>query len=272
MRDYISICRPVNALITFIAVLLGAVVASKSGMPVIFVLLASLSAAVASAAGNVINDIFDIATDKINRPDRPLPSGRIGIDNAIIFYCMLLILSVAASVPAGKISVLIVFVSNLLLFIYSWKLKRIVLAGNIAVAFLTALAFIYGSVVVGKPEASVFPALFAFIINFMREIVKDAEDIEGDKSEGVKTFPQIMGFPATLKIAWGLTAVLICLILTAGFLRIYKIEFLIIAMCIVSPVMVYCMKQLRSENFHKVSILLKINMLIGLAAIYLGRQ
>ena len=106
----------------------------------------------------------------------------------------------------------------------------------------------------------------------MREIVKDAEDIEGDRSQGVKTFPQIMGFPATLKIVWGLTIVLISLILTAGFLRIYKIEFLIVAMCIVGPVMVYCMKLLRNENFHKASMLLKTSMIVGLAAIYIGRQ
>jgi len=84
---------------------------------------------------------------------------------------------------------MIVLFSIVLLFLYSKYLKRIPLLGNVTVAFLTGLVFIFGGVVVSNPGAAIVPAVFAFLINLIRELVKDMEDIEGDKIAGVITFP-----------------------------------------------------------------------------------
>ena len=73
-------------------------------------------------------------------------------------------------------------------------MKRIILLGNFIVAFLTGLAFIYGGIAVNNFKYAVIPAIFAFLINFIREIVKDMEDIEGDKSAGIFSFPYLYGF------------------------------------------------------------------------------
>ena len=62
------------------------------------------------------------------------------------------------------------------------------------VAFLTGLVFIFGGVVVENPTAAIVPAIFAFLINLIREIVKDMEDVEGDNKAGVITFPIKFGF------------------------------------------------------------------------------
>ena len=68
------------------------------------------------------------------------------------------------------------------------------LLGNFSVASLTGLTFIYGGISVSNISVAVIPALFALLINFVREIVKDMEDVNGDIQNGIETFPYKFGF------------------------------------------------------------------------------
>ncbi len=93
---------------------------------------------------------------------------------------------------------LIVIFAVVLLYYYSARLKRTIIAGNVVVGFMTGMAFIYGGTTVGHVERALIPAIFAFLINFARELVKDVEDIEGDKKEQAVTLPVKYGIRPAL--------------------------------------------------------------------------
>jgi len=226
------------------------------------------------ASGNIINDIYDIDIDRVNKPSRPLPSEKISIKVAYIFYFVFIAASVFISSLLNEKAIAIVLVSILLLFLYSKYLKRIPLVGNITVAILTGLVFIFGGVVVENPTAAIVPAIFAFMINLIREIVKDMEDVDGDKKAGVITFPIKFGSRKSKLFISLITISLVLYTLYPFITQLYKIEYFIVVMVIVNPILVYCLKILFEDcsvkNLKKISNLLKLSMIFGLIAIYLG--
>ena len=177
IKAYILITRPVNVLITFLVVIVGALICIISYYSIYKILLAAFSAALTAGAGNIINDIYDIEADKINHPERPLAKEIITINNAWVEYFFLTLLAVAASYFINQTALAIVFLTSVLLYLYSARLKKIPLLGNITVAYLTGLAFIFGGVSVNNVSGAFIPAIFAFLINFIRELIKDMDDI-----------------------------------------------------------------------------------------------
>jgi len=270
----IKIIRPVNFLITFVSVIVAAVICSLNKFPGLNVFLTAFAASLTLAAGNIINDIYDIEIDKINRPFRPLPSGRIIIKEAYILISVLILLSLIISFLVSYAAFIIVVLSYVILFLYSKYFKRIPLLGNITIAFLTGLVFIFGGVVVVNPSAAIIPAVFAFLINLIREVVKDMQDIEGDEKSNIVTFPIKYGFKKSKLFTLIITLILILCTLFPFVAQIYRIEYFVIVMVIVNPILVYCMKILFEDHslnkLGKISNLLKLNMVFGLVAIFLG--
>lgn len=274
LTSILKITRPINVIITFISVLIAAAICLPNKIPEFYVLLAAFSAALTAASGNIINDLFDIEIDKINRPLRPLPSGKITSREAYFLISVMILGSLIISFLVSYSAFIIVIVSHLLLFLYSKYLKRIPLLGNITVAFLTSLVFIFGGVVVENPAAAFIPAVFAFLINLIREVVKDMQDVEGDKKSSVNTFPIQFGFKKSKFIILFLTLMLILFTFYPFISRLYHIEFFIVVMIFVNPILVYCLKILfqdnATKNLNKISNLLKLSMVFGLIAIFLG--
>jgi geranylgeranylglycerol-phosphate geranylgeranyltransferase len=151
--------------------------------------MAAISAALTAAAGNVVNDIYDKESDKINHPERPLAKGVIKNNEAWAEYFVLTLAAILISALINQVAFAIVVLTSVLLYLYSTRLKKIPLLGNITIAYLTGLAFVYGGVAVNNVKSAYVPAVFAFIINLIRELVKDIQDMEGDKKVGLKTFP-----------------------------------------------------------------------------------
>ncbi len=275
LRAAAQICRPLNFVITFAAVVVAEIICSKNNLQLSGLISAPLSAGFTASAGNIINDIFDIDIDRINRPERILPSGRLKIPEARFLYWMLMLLAFLFSLYINLSAVIIVILSNLLLFFYSYSLKKVPLAGNFSVALLTGAAFIYGGAAVNNPADAVIPASFAFLINMVREIVKDMEDVKGDSDSGIITFPQRYGFGAAKKAIILLSLFLIALTVYPFIFKLYRIEYFIMVMLIVNPVMIFVLKSIfendSRRNLNKLSFILKLNMIIGLTAIYLGR-
>ncbi len=272
IKPVIKISRPANFLITFIAVIISGLLVSNNVEPKL--LYAALSLSFACAAGNVINDIFDIEIDKINKPGRILPSKRLSMKQAYFIYSSFLIISLLLSIKNGIYSVTFLIIINLILFFYSKSLKRIILVGNITVALLTSSALLYGALVYGNIAKGLIPAAFAFLINFIREIIKDVEDISGDRKLNIITFPQRYGFERSLKISILLMIFLAITSVLPFLLDIYKIEYFIIIMLLVNVVFAYAVKLLIGKNainsLSKISKLIKLNMVFGLIAIYVG--
>ncbi|MBK9097656.1 MAG: geranylgeranylglycerol-phosphate geranylgeranyltransferase [bacterium] len=270
----IKLIRPINFLITFISVIVAAVICLPDKSLGINIFIAAFAASLVMASGNIINDIFDIEIDKINRPERPLPSGKISSRITIVLYFIFLLLSLIFTWLINLPAFLIVAVTNLMLYLYSKIFKRILLVGNIVVALLTGLVFIFGGVVVGNPSVAIIPALFAFLINLIREIVKDMEDVEGDRKADVITFPTKLGLQNSKVLILVITILLVLFTLYPFLTQMYNIEYFIVVMLIVNPILVYSMKLLFENetpgSLNKISNLLKLNMVFGLIAIYFG--
>ena len=272
---YLKISRPLNSSITFLVIIVASIISIEGSYSILKIILAGLSGALTASAGNVINDFFDISVDKINRPDRILPKGYLTLKEALVYYFFLTILALLFSAFIGLIALLEVFFAASLLFFYSYKIKKIPLIGNFVIAFLTGFAFIYGAIAVNNIRASVIPAIFAFLINFIREIIKDMEDIEGDRQQRINTYPARYGFKKAKMLVVFVTIVLIILTLYPFVVKLYAIEYFLVVMVFVNPLLVYILKSLFHDdsvkNLNKLSNLLKLNMLIGLTAIFLGK-
>ncbi len=275
MIHYIKLFRPVNCLITFLSVIVAAFIASLNSFPLSAVFFAAVAAALVAAAGYVINDYYDIEIDKIAHPGRPLVTGVINKNKVIIIYTVLNFIALVISFWISPLAFGFVLFTIIQLLLYSISLKKVILLGNFVVACLTGMVFIFGGIVVENVTASVIPAIFAFLINFNREIVKDIEDVEGDLNAGVVTFSARYGIKKSKLIILIITAVLVLFTTYPFLFQLYKIEYFIFVMILVNPLLVYFLKSIykdhSKENLKRMSSLLKLNMLFGLIAIYLGK-
>ncbi len=271
---YIKIVRPLNFLITFLSVIGGGIIATRqtSGLSFGVLIIAGLSAALIGSGGNVINDYFDLEIDKVNRPERAIPSGAISERSALIYSFVLLFSGIFS---AGSISLALLSIAiftSFLLFLYSFRLKQLPLVGNITIAFLTGLVFIYAAIAAGNWAGGIVPFVFAFEINLIREILKDIEDIEGDRSNGLKTLPVSKGKHFSEKIIYILTLILIFTTPIPFFIFEYNTVYLLLIILLVDVPLVYFLKSLQNEktSIRKLSHSLKYLMLFGLAIMIIG--
>jgi len=275
IKGFIKIIRPLNCLITFFTIIVGGVICSNDYDISAKLILAGAVGFIITAAGNSINDYYDIDIDKINRPDRPLPSGVLIRKNVLVFFIFLSIIAITLSLLINIYSFEISIISIILLLLYSYRLKRMPLIGNLIVALLTALAFIFSGVVVGNVALAIIPAAFAFLINLIREVIKDMEDTEGDMLLSIRTFPIRFGNKAARYLVIVVTVILVLFTLIPFAFHIYSIEFFIVVMVIVNPILVYIVKSIfddsSKQNLGRLSSLLKLNMVFGLIAIYMGK-
>jgi geranylgeranylglycerol-phosphate geranylgeranyltransferase len=164
-----------------------------------------------TGAGNAINDYYDRDIDAINRPGRPIPSGRVSA-RAAFYYSLALF--AAGCIFAGlvnQICLAVAVFNSVLLFLYARNLKATPLAGNISVAFLTGSTFLFGGAAAGAAGllANRIPFFLSFLVSMSREIAKDIEDMAGDRQGGARTLPILAGERASsaLAAAFALSAV-----------------------------------------------------------------
>lgn len=273
--SFLKLIRPLNCLIALASVIAAGLIASVNEINYLIIILAGTTAFFSTSAGNSINDYFDIETDKINRPERPVPSGLLTKFEVIYFYIIMTIFSLVLSSFINQIAFAITLGASLLIFVYSLILKKLPLIGNIAVSFLTGIAFIFGGISVENVNPVLFPALLAFFINLIRELVKDAEDLEGDKISGLKTFPLVCGINKTKSLIFILIFITAILSLVPFLISNYNEVYLILILITVIPILVFSFTKLKRDfekkSLGKVSLLLKVSMIFGLIAIYFGR-
>jgi 4-hydroxybenzoate polyprenyltransferase len=176
----------------------------QPGVPVLQVLqteqfyLLHLATFCVAGAGYIINDYYDIKIDAINKPQRLVVGNGINRRQAILAHLLLSVIGVmvgfALSWPVGFINAGAV----LLLWGYSAQLKKMLLLGNLTIAFLSATMLLVVAVNFGAANKAVWAyALFSFIISLVREIIKDMEDVKGDARFGCRTVPIVVGIPNT---------------------------------------------------------------------------
>ncbi len=184
IKSLIAMTRPGNSLMAAIGIAIG-VLFSSAPNPVLLICLIVAGMA-ALSFGNVINDIFDIETDRMAHPDRALVTGEISVVQAIWFSIILAVVSVIAGTVVSPIHGVATLIPIILLGLYAWKLKGTPLIGNILVSLLVAYTLIFGALS-GQPLLVILPAVLAFVTNLIREIVKDLADETGDRAAGITT-------------------------------------------------------------------------------------
>jgi geranylgeranylglycerol-phosphate geranylgeranyltransferase len=187
---YLKIIRPLNGIMAAIAVWIGVLVASGNYIPDLLTIFGMLTVFLISSAGMIVNDIADIKIDAINKPNRPLPSGKITKKKAYVYAALLFIIGNILAFLTNNYTLLgIAIVASVLLIAYAWKLKKVLFAGHVAISLMVALTFIYGGVIAENYFPTLILAILAFLSNIGREIYKSIEDVMGDKSANIVSIP-----------------------------------------------------------------------------------
>ena len=274
ISGFVALTRPVNGLIAFLSILLGAAV-TGTVHPLWRVLLAGVSGALVGAGGNAINDAYDVEIDRVNKPWRPIPSGRVSRREAFGFALALLGAGVLVALAIGWAAVLVAVVASLFLVLYSARLKRTVLWGNLSVSLVSALAFIYGGLAVRRVKEALIPAGFAFLFHLGREVVKDVEDLRGDRAGAARTLPVVHGVRAAQVFVTLVFVFLVVATWLPYLVGVYDTDYFWTVVLGVDTVLAYVVwafwKSTEPSHLARLSNLLKADMLVGLLAIYLGR-
>ena len=246
-----------------------------------------------AAAGNIINDIYDVDIDRINKPKRVLIGKSISEKNANYLFIILNVIGVgigfylANTVGKANFAVLFVIISSLL-YIYASYLKAVLIIGNILVSVLVAMSLIivvvFDILPILSPEISdlyspvykiVFDyALFAFFLNFIREIVKDILDVNGDKNGEIKSLPIVLGKSRTIKIVFVLGIIAVATVTYYMYINLYtnQIASFYFLFFIIGPLLLFCIKTWSAKTNKEIqflSIWLKICMFFGMCSLLL---
>lgn len=155
-------------------------------------------AVITAAAGYIINDIYDVNTDLINAPERVIIGTTVTKKQGFIAYFVLNAISLLISYQLNESYLIVNLCIITMLFLYAQQLKGMPLIGNLIVALCSAavvascILLISFNTQIGLLNYTGY-IIFAFLISLIREIVKDIEDVEGDKTVGYKTYPVIFG-------------------------------------------------------------------------------
>ena len=250
-----------------------------------------LSTVLIAAGGYVINNIFDQHTDTINKPNTVVIGKSISETQGYNIYIALTATGVSIGfylsnviAKPGFATIFILIAATL--YLYATSLKQMMLIGNIMVALLLSFSVViigifdlFPTIHEGNQQqmANLFSILldytiFAFMINLLREIVKDIEDVDGDYNMGMNTLPIEIGKSRTAKIVFVLSFIPLLLILHYIYNYLFGLLFvtLYLLFFVVAPLLYFTIKigaATSKKEFHNLSLLLKWILLFGILSI-----
>lgn len=207
MLGYLQLIRPLNCVMSAVACLLGSYVAVGATLqfPLLTALQAAAIALLFTAAGNSLNDYYDRDVDRVNHPERPIPSGRVTPRGALLTAILLFTPAIPWSLLLRWELLLIVAINLALMSSYEVVFKKSGFRGNILISWLVASLFIFGGLAVydslAALQRALILALLAFLATLGREIVKDIQDAAGDVDR--RTLPKTLGTGPAAAVASG---------------------------------------------------------------------
>jgi geranylgeranylglycerol-phosphate geranylgeranyltransferase len=203
IKGIVQLFRPELPFSVGVCVVLGEVVALGGFPSARETILGFVCGFFISGSALVSNDYFDLEVDKVNSPDRPLPSGAVSPAETILLAAVAMIIGLAASFAISIPALILSIVFGLVGVLYNWRFKQEGLLGNLMVASSVAITFILGGLAVGRPFSAIvlFFSLTAFLVDFGEEIAGDAMDIEGDKKRASKSLAIMRGKDMALRIS-----------------------------------------------------------------------
>lgn len=201
--DYLEIMRPVNSVMTGVAIIIGAVITGGNQVfsDWVSLLYAFTTGFTLTGAAMAINDYYDREIDAINEPDRAIPSGRISPQQAVFFTGLLSVIGLLSSYMISTGTLGVAIFAWIVMMVYSMKGKKLGFIGNLMVSFSVGLPFLYGGVMTGAIASSLSFSGIAFLANTGREITKGIVDMEGDKLEGINTISIAQGEKSAAAVA-----------------------------------------------------------------------
>ncbi len=243
------------------------------------VLIASVCAFLICAAGNIHNDICDIAIDKVAHPERMLPSGQVSVSIAGWVALSFAAIGLVLAGCFGTQLFLLVASIAALLYLYNIQIKRWPFVSNLLVGMIAGGTFLVGGIVNDPEEAfllpgPLIPAVFGVLLHLGRELVKDIADLEGDAVAGIRTVPSLIGIRPTLVIVSILSLALAVALYLPYANEWYGVGYWIISIAGVVPLSLgmslVALFKPRRPMILALSASLKVSMLVGLAALYLA--
>jgi len=207
-----AVIRPGNVAISAVAVLIGAIVAigpevlaADQAVLLRPLAVACAAAALFTAAGNALNDYFDVESDRVNHPDRPIPRGALTRRGALSIAAILFSLAVLLGLLINLESLLVIAINLAAMVSYEVRLKRRGASGNLLIALLVGSLFVFAGTATSRGDPAALSRAFVFALlaalaTLGREIAKDIEDMTGDVDR--QTLPKRHG----VKVAGGLAA------------------------------------------------------------------
>jgi len=241
-----------------------------------------------AAGGYIINDIFDVQADNINKPDKQIIGKHIPEDKGYTYYMIFTVIGVGLGfylshlVDRSSFFAIFVIIAALL-YIYASYLQQILLVGNIIISMIVGLSLVIVGIFDLLPavtpqnqmlQSTMFEILFdysvfAFLMTLIREIVKDIQDVDGDYKVKLKTLPIVLGKARTAKIAFGITVfsilVLVFYIASYLYMRIEVVIYFLVT--VIAPLIYVAIKLFTAEHkqdYKNISNLLKLVMLFGI--------
>ena len=255
-----------------------------------FILLV-ISTVCIAGGGYVINNILDTGTDLYNKPNQVVVGTKISETAAYNIYIALTITGVAIGFYLSNVinqpSFAILFVSiAATLYLYASSFKRYLLVGNILIAILLSISVLIVGIFDLFPAittenraimATLFKvlidyAVFAFMINLLREIVKDLEDVNGDYNQGINSLPIVLGVSRTTMIVFFASFIPLASLLYYIYVYIFNLFFATIfsLLFIVAPLVYFTVKTYSArtqKDFAHLSMVLKCVMFFGILSI-----
>ena len=294
MRPYLAILRPNNILLTLFTQGVFMIAASRTSYFTIDwtniiwpeSVLIILTCCLTAAGGYIINDLFDVESDHINRPNKRILKRDISHKAAIVYYIILTALGQICGYYAGLGIGLFASAIAVLLYFYSSDLKAMGLPGNSLIAFMSGSVIYIASRGIHEIHSAYFAeyAFLAFLLTMARELMKDAEDIEGDKEQGCETFPILHGTRKTNILSNVILALIVIFLVTASYLlsiepflnvkspsEIHHFLFPAFLVLALVPMILKSIWMIGKANnkrdYKKISKWLKLTMLVGLISV-----
>ncbi len=272
MLVYFKILRPLNILLGGISVIISAWLLNCFYSPLVIFTIIIVTTFMGGA--NILNDILDLKIDKINRPDRILASDKLKLKSAILFTIFLFLIGIFFCqfiFSLGSCIALFIILPSLIL--YTPLFKSIPFLGNLMIGCILGSVFIFTeSAILGEIRKMWIPFYLATTLSTIREIIKDAADIKGDKINNISTFPNKFGFQSTLRLIRLLVLILFIFSIIPWIYDIYNNYYIFLLITIViipSFYVTYLKLNIKSsvKDYIQASKLFKIITLLGMIVI-----
>ncbi|UCC92097.1 MAG: UbiA family prenyltransferase [Candidatus Aenigmatarchaeota archaeon] len=297
MLELLGMVRPLNGVMGMVGVFIGGLIAvgfqSVYTIPFFFGLVAVF---LITGAGNVFNDYVDVEADRVNRPRSPIPSGRVSRGSALAFSLMLFVLGNFCALMINGLCFTIAMINSFLLIMYSVSFQHKILLGNLTIGYLVGSVFLFGGAVFLEIRLVLILMVLATLSTISREIVKDMEDIQGDRKSFLKKLTSKISKASTpIAERFGITTkgvrmkyrertmivlAIACLILAIlfsflpyyyGILKMSYLAVVVVAdLVFLSSIYSLGREKRRRKGYTRISQRLKIGMFIALLAFIVG--